>query len=173
MEARPQGHTLVELLAVLGLVAVLAALALPGFREFAANLRRDDRIRELRNTLLLARAEALARGVPVGVCAGALACAPEAPWSRGWLAYADSAAPRAQRTPAEALLARAGANREVAVHANRSALEFLPTAVAATTATFAFCDWRGARAARALIVSRTGRVRTSDRDASGRRLACP
>lgn len=173
MEARLQGHTLVELLAVVGLVAVLAGLSVPAFRELAANLRRDERIRELRNTLLLARAEALARGVPVVVCPGALACTANAPWSAGWLAYADSAPPRAQRSRGEPLLARVSAHDGVTVRANREAIEFQPTAVAATTATFEFCDWRGARAARALVVSRTGRVRTTDRDAAGARLACP
>lgn len=165
--ARSTGHTLVELLVALALVAVLALVAAPSFREFGADLRRDARIRELRHTLALARSEALARGVRVVVCAGADTCAGSEDWSRGWLAYADAEAPRAQRTAAEPLLARTSGGARVAVRANRRALEFLPTAVAATTATFAFCDWRGVRAARTLVVSRTGRVRTGDRDASG------
>lgn len=167
MAARVLGHTLVELLAVLGLVAVLAALATPSFRELAANLRRDERMRELRHTLQVARAEALARGVPVVVCPGFAACSARSGWTRGWLAYAETQPPRTMRTPEEPVLARRGPGDQVEIRANRDALEFLPTAVAATTATFEFCDWRGARAARALVVSRTGRVRTSERTGSG------
>jgi type IV fimbrial biogenesis protein FimT len=154
------GHTLVELLVVLGLAALLAGLATPGFREVRANAVRDARLEELRGTLLLARTEAVARGTPVVVCASTdgRACDDGPRWSRGWVALADADAP----------LAVVGPHATVAVHSTRTAIQFQPSAAAATTATLTVCDARGPRAARALVVSRTGRVRT----ATGPELRC-
>ena len=102
MDRYALGHTLVELLVVLGLVAIVATFAVPAFAELRANAARDERVSRLVRTLQLARVEALAHGRPVVVC-----------------------------------------------------------------------DRRGAPAARAVVVSRTGRVRVSARDADGGPLACP
>jgi hypothetical protein len=65
----------------------------------------------------------------------------------------------------------AGARQSV--RANRDAIRFTALTPAATTATLTVCDERGSRAARAVIVSRIGRPRISDRDAGGRPLVCP
>jgi type IV fimbrial biogenesis protein FimT len=60
-----------------------------------------------------------------------------------------------------------------AVTGNRTTLSFRPFGQVGVTATFTFCDDRGPPAARAVIVSQAGRPRVSDRNASGRPLACP
>ena len=153
------GHTLAELLVVLGLTAVAASLATPTFHELGANVRRDSLVEELRASLLLARTEAVARGVPVVVCASAdgRTCRPEPSWSHGWTVRARAAGP----VQAVAPLAAVRNESSVSVQATRAAVEFQPTASAATTATFSLCDRRGAAAARAVVVSRTGRVRVA------------
>ena len=152
------GHTLVELLVVLGLAAIATTLAVPTFRDLGANVRRDAVVEELRASLLLARTEAVSRGVPVVVCPSAdgRACRAEPAWSRGWLVRTRG--PARER---DAPLAGVRVNGLVAVHATRASVEFQPTASAGTTATFNVCDARGAPAARAVIVSRTGRVRVA------------
>ena len=58
------------------------------------------------------------------------------------------------------------------IDANRNALLYWPVSLAGTTASIVFCDERGSGAARAIIVSHTGRPRVSQRDASGRALRC-
>ena len=58
------------------------------------------------------------------------------------------------------------------IRSNRPILEFEAGTGFATPATLTLCDRRGARAARAVIVSRSGRPRTSVRDASDRVLTC-
>lgn len=162
LAAPVRGVTLVELLLVLVLAAGLALAATPAFRELGANARRDARLQELRAALLLARAEALARGRPVVVCASGngVACGPASAWSTGWVALVgkdrEGAAP----------LVVASADASTSVRAARAVVEFLPSAVAASTATLTVCDWRGARAARSLVVSRTGRIRTAVAEAS-------
>jgi hypothetical protein len=45
-------------------------------------------------------------------------------------------------------------------------------ALAGTTVSFVFCDQRGNSAARAIIVSQTGRPRVAAHDAAGKPLRC-
>jgi len=58
------------------------------------------------------------------------------------------------------------------VLANRDTLSFRPFGQMGVTASFTFCDDRGATAARAVIISQTGRPRVSQLDASGGPLTC-
>lgn len=150
------GYTLVELLVVVLLAATLATLAVPAFRELGANARRDARLEELRASLQLARSEALVRARPVTVCASAdgAVCGPAGSWSAGWATLVDGEGSGTQ-------LAVAGPDDATWVRATRAAVAFLPTAIASTTATLTVCDARGSRAARSLVVSRTGRIRVA------------
>jgi hypothetical protein len=59
-----------------------------------------------------------------------------------------------------------------AVNANRGTLSFRPFGQMGVTATFTFCDDRGSPAARAVIISQTGRPRVSNRSAANTPLAC-
>lgn len=156
------GHTLAELLVVLGLAAIATSLAVPTFRDLGANVRRDAVVEELRASLLLARTEAVSRGVPVVVCPSldGRACRPDPAWSRGWLVLERDAADGNVQP-----LASVRVTGPVDVRATRASVEFQPTASAGTTATFSVCDERGAPAARAVIVSRTGRVRVARTEA--------
>lgn len=162
LAAPVRGVTLVELLVVVVLAVGLALAAVPAFRDLAANARRDARVQELRAALLLARSEALVRGRRVVVCASAngVGCEPTAAWSAGWAAFVGS--DREPGTP----LAVAGTDSATSIRATRTAIEFLPSAIAATTATLTVCDWRGARAARSVVISRTGRIRVAAAEAS-------
>ena len=72
----------------------------------------------------------------------------------------------------ESVLAIQPRAERLTVRANRNAVTYWPFALAGTTVSFVFCDARGTSAARAIIVSQTGRPRVSDRDASGRPLRC-
>jgi Tfp pilus assembly protein FimT len=58
------------------------------------------------------------------------------------------------------------------IRSNRVVLDFEAGTGFATPATLTICDRRGTRAARAVIVSRSGRPRSSARDGSDRPLAC-
>jgi type IV fimbrial biogenesis protein FimT len=58
------------------------------------------------------------------------------------------------------------------VNANRATLSFRPFGQMGVTATLTFCDQRGSTAARAVIVSQTGRPRVSDRNSAGKPLSC-
>jgi type IV fimbrial biogenesis protein FimT len=115
----------------------------------------------------LARQFSASRSESIRLCGtfDAHECSGGTDWSRGFL-LADSAEGFRQSL---ALAARAGAPR---VRSNRATIDFEAGSGFATPATLIICDRRGARAARAVIVSRTGRPRSSARDASSDALAC-
>jgi hypothetical protein len=64
-----------------------------------------------------------------------------------------------QLDPGEHVLMIQPRSEHVVVRANRNAVTYWPVALAGTTASFVFCDARGTSAARAIIVSQTGRPR--------------
>lgn len=173
---RTQGMTLVELVSVCALLAVIAAWAAPGFHELFLNARRTEQVNGLLRALHAARSAAILRAEPVVLCKSrdGRQCSTDAsPWTLGWIVFANSdsdSPPKVDR--GEEILMRQGAVPRFAVFANRNAVTYWPVALAGTTVSFVFCDERGAREARAIIVSYTGRPRISNRDASGRALVC-
>ena len=64
--ARARGFTLVELLTVVSMVAILAAIAVPSFRQLIAAQRVRSATSALTESLWLARAEATKRNTNVG-----------------------------------------------------------------------------------------------------------
>jgi type IV fimbrial biogenesis protein FimT len=173
---RPRGLSLPELLVTLAIAAILATAAAPSFRAIALNARRDDQVNALLRALHGARSAAILRAEPVVLCKsrdGAQCVTDASAWSDGWIAFANrdhDSPPRLD--PGERVLITHPRSERVVVRANRNAVTYWPVALAGTTASFVFCDARGTRAARAIIVSQTGRPRVSSRDAAGKPLRC-
>jgi type IV fimbrial biogenesis protein FimT len=170
------GLTLLELLITLALVAIVLGMGAPSFHEIALNARSTEQVNALVRGLHLARSTAILRAVPVVLCKTRSSgqCVTDASaWSDGWIVFANrdrDSPPHVD--PGESVLATQPPTDRVSVRANRNAVTYWPFALAGTTVTFVFCDERGTNAARAVIVSQTGRPRASKRDASGRPLAC-
>ncbi len=171
-----RGLTLLELLITLTLVAIVAGLGAPSFREVGLNARRSEQVSALLRALHLARSTAILRAEPVVICktGGGRECATDASaWSNGWIMFANRDRDSPPRLDSgESVLAIQPRAERLTVRANRNAVTYWPFALAGTTVSFVFCDERGTSAARAIIVSQTGRPRVSDRDASGRPLRC-
>jgi type IV fimbrial biogenesis protein FimT len=74
---RSAGFTLVELMTVMAIAGILAALAGPSFSEMIARQRLRTGAFDLVGDLLLARSEAIKRGVNVTVTPGST-------WAKGW-----------------------------------------------------------------------------------------
>ena len=88
-----RGFTLVETLAVVALLAVIAVMATPSFVAWQVRDQVDARAKALASTLAFARSEAIRRGARVTVCRvdSALRCLAAGKraqrvtyWSCGW-----------------------------------------------------------------------------------------
>lgn len=88
-----QGFTLVELMAVLAVLAVLLSIGAPAFIETIKNSRMRAETYAMRSTLANARSEAMARRMPVVVCetSNSTSCATDTTsWNTAHLAFADA-----------------------------------------------------------------------------------
>lgn len=86
--------TLIELVAVMAIASILLVIALPAFQTQVRNGRLTAASTDLLSTLMHARAEASARGIPVTVCKrneAATACLTGAidNWDAGWMTFVD------------------------------------------------------------------------------------
>lgn len=75
---KASGFTLMELIITVAIVAILAAIALPSFREFTLRMTTTTNTNELVGALNTARAEAVRRGRSVAVIANG------GNWNNGW-----------------------------------------------------------------------------------------
>jgi type IV fimbrial biogenesis protein FimT len=175
--SRQDGYTLVELLTCLAVLAVMAGVAVPSMRGLWLDAVRTREVNQFVQAVHLARAEAIKRNGLASLCpsAGADQCAPAGtPWQRGWMVFAnlDADSP-AQRDAGEPVLQSYGAWPEGSITGNRPTLSFRAFGQSGITATFTFCDARGSAAARAVIISQTGRPRVATRKSNGDPLDCP
>jgi type IV fimbrial biogenesis protein FimT len=172
-----KGFSLVELLTALAIVAVLATTAIPSFATLQKNTQRRHSVDNFWHAIFLARSEAIKRNSVVALCkSDSTTTCDNSPgnWSSGWIVFdnLDRDEP-AQLDSGEPILRIYNATPKVSVTSNRQTFSFRPVAQGAVNGTIVFCDTRGASAARAIIISHTGRPRQSTRDASGRPLNCP
>ena len=173
---RRRGYTLPELVFTMAITIGLLGWGVPAFRDLQLNAARTREVNQFIQAVYLARSEAIKRNGVVSLCPSLDGewCAPSGtPWQRGWLIFvnADRDSP-AERDSGEELLRVYAPWDRGAVNANRTTLSFRPFGQMGVTATFTFCDQRGSKAARAVIISQTGRPRVSDRSASNAVLVC-
>jgi len=175
-KGRGTGFTLVELIACLAVMAVLLAWGAPTFGTITRDARRTREVNQFIQAVYLARSEAIKRNGVVSLCpsAGGATCRPGTAWRGGWVVFVnlDRDSPAALDAGEDLLRVY---ERWDAGHilSNRTTLSFRPFGQMGVTATVTFCDDRGSAAARAVIISQTGRPRVSSRNSSGGPLTCP
>lgn len=92
---KQHGITLVELLITIAVLAIVLALAVPGYGSLVNSVRLAGLTNELVSSLNLARSEAIKRGVRVTVCKSAnpMAADPDCQtggsWQDGWILFVD------------------------------------------------------------------------------------
>jgi type IV fimbrial biogenesis protein FimT len=151
---------------MLGIAATLAFAAVPVFSNLILESRMNAAVATAMHAVNLARQYSATRSEGIRLCGSSDAdrCSEHADWTSGLLLTREP-----DRFLQRLDLPQDGSPR---IRSNRSTLEFEAGTGFATPATLTLCDRRGVRAARAVIVSRSGRPRTSLRDGSDRELTC-
>lgn len=178
---RQLGLTLLELLIAMAVAGIVAAVGVPAFRAFSQNQNRLTGTTELAYTLGYARSEAIKRAQFVTVCRSVdqSSCSGAgADWTVGWIVFSNTAAANATvRNAGEPVLhSFATFPANIALSTADLApglLTFRPSGDLGISATWTWCDARGAAEARGVVVDEAGRARVSDVDANGDALVCP
>src|SRR5687768_9260007 len=94
MKRAPKGFTLLELMVVLAIAGVLAAVAIPAMGNFMRNSRITSAANDVMAALHFTRSEAIKRRQPVTLCTSVNAQAPNpscaaSPLLTGWIAFVD------------------------------------------------------------------------------------
>lgn len=86
-----RGFTIIELMAVIVIIAILAALAAPSMRDMIVRNRIATISADIGRDLSTARSTAVQRGVRIGMCAAAspYTSCNSTGWQTGWIMYAD------------------------------------------------------------------------------------
>jgi type IV fimbrial biogenesis protein FimT len=92
-KARNSGYTMMELVMVISLVAILASIAIPGFKYVTASNRIAGEVNGLLGDMQFARSEAVKEGKSVTVCISTdqNTCTGGADWRVGWIVSRPSA----------------------------------------------------------------------------------
>ncbi|MEO0616911.1 MAG: GspH/FimT family protein [Pseudomonadota bacterium] len=169
------GVTLLELLVVLAVVSVVAAIGAPPLERWLAGHRVAAPLQALHTDLFRARHEAVMRNLAVVVCASddAQACS-SGDWSAGWITFVNTDDDRpAQRDASEPLLSVHQAAPGVHMASNRARYAFRGDLRRATNGRVVSCDAAGRVPPRVLVVSFTGRARLTPAGTSAGALSCP
>jgi type IV fimbrial biogenesis protein FimT len=86
---RASGFTMMELVIVVVIVGILAAIGVPSFKYVTASNRIATELNALVGDLQFARSEAAKSGLPVTVCASTdgATCANSSTWNTGWIVF--------------------------------------------------------------------------------------
>jgi type IV fimbrial biogenesis protein FimT len=172
------GISLIELLVALLLAGILVGLAVPSFAEQWQRTRLVSSTNSLLASLHHARTQALLRGEPWQLCLssdGRRCQTDRRARSRGWLVQPQDRGAQLD-DPGGHMAAGLSGLRAMRLHddirlaGSRLAITYWPVSRAGTTATLTLCLRHSTLAARAIIVSQTGRPRLALR---ANRAACP
>jgi type IV fimbrial biogenesis protein FimT len=160
---RSPGFTVLELMIAVSVACILILTGMPSFQAFSQRQSMKAAIGHLHNDLLVARSEAVARGLfgvacpgdPVGGCSGAY------DWSDGWIVFADRNGDQ-QFQSTESLIRHGQALEGLRImgSSGRRQVRFFPNGSApGSNGSIHFCGTAGPPEARKLVISNLGRIR--------------
>jgi len=173
------GYSLIELMATLAVIAVLLGLAAPSFSNLTSSTRMTSCINQLISEMHYARSEAIKRNTRVELCkcSDGATCSSSGDWSQGYLIFSDLNRDH-QHEDSEPILHWQSAlselhSLEYSAFPTSNYVIYYPDGRSLGNGTFTFCDTRGSKDAKAVILYKTGRIRTSRTKPNGDALVCP
>lgn len=172
------GFTLIELIITIGILTILATVAIPQLGTMLSSSRTTAQYNQIITTLNLARSEAVKRNQRIRLCAGSTATCTNTDWEDGWVIL------DADDTILQAVDALSpGYTLRLSESSSATQLEYRANGTLGnTTGTFTLCDDTG-RASRAKAVNLnlmgqpSGARDTNDdgtvEDVTGNNVVCP
>ncbi len=138
VQVQERGFTLIEMMLVISILAILAMVAVPSFREASLGNKLAAVSNNLLASVQLARSEAIKRNRAIRLCASAngTTCAGAGGWHQGWIVLdptTNAVYQHQQPLSSELRVSQAGGT---------AALNFQPIGVGATAATLTVCRAR-------------------------------
>lgn len=151
-----QGFSLAELMVVMAILGILAAIAAPSFNETILSTKLRAYANSLVGHAYLARGEAIKHNAPVTLCVSAdgTSCAAGG-WEQGWIVLSGTTVVQRQQATA--------AGYKITESAGLTSLTFQPTGIGATQATLTICRAtpEAGSQERVVTISATGRPSVS------------
>lgn len=162
-----RGLTLVELMIVIAIAAILAAIGFPSMNDFIQNNRLVSQVNSLIVSLNDARSHAVTRARPVIVCGSANGVGCDGDWSSGWMSFVDvnangvydvSDPPEPDDDILLSVMNAVPAGVDISL-TGAALIRFNAQGVldGVGASTFTICDNRGDQSARGVLVFPTGR----------------
>lgn len=163
------GFTLVELMVVVAVIAILAAIATPSFNSFIISSRISTQVNDIVSAVNLARSEAVKRGNGVSICqsSNGATCGAGSDWATGWIVFSDPNVNAAVNTGEEVIHvfpALSGSTTAV-FSGNTNSITFLGVGrtIGSFTGTFAkVCPPAGGGDCRYICINSQGRPRVDN-----------
>jgi type IV fimbrial biogenesis protein FimT len=196
------GFTIIELMITVVVLGIALTFAIPSMQQFIMNNRMTSQLNLMSSNLAMARSEAIKQNMPVFLCpsGGGTTCSASS-WENGWLVFVDRDRDMALDGTALCTSGDLGANEDCLLleqarldkPAALTPASGIPDLIGydgsgaalcdangdgalepcdPTNTYFTLCDPRGDAHARALAISRTGRVSILEQTPNGNALAC-
>ena len=179
-----RGFTIVELMISVLILALLMGIGIPAFESTIQNNRMTSNLNAFITSLNQARSEAVKQNQEVVVCTSTngTSCAGNTNWENGWVVFVDRDGDGAiddgnacgsGATDDCILSVQEALDGTLTLRSTGTSISYFGSGASNGADTFTVCDDRGANEAKAVIVSSTGRPRTSYKEADGSALSCP
>lgn len=158
---RQTGITLIELLAALAVIGVLAAIALPGWEHATTRARLVATQSHLYESLVGASRHAIITGNTVTICPSSTGTACEdGNWGAGWIVFSDFDHNRDRSRDEPVIQHHSPTQIKVSASSGRQRVVFQRNGTSpGSNATFTLCGVSRHSPARAVILANSGRVR--------------
>ena len=180
LSRQAKGFTIIELLIVLTIVGIFGMIAVPGFLQTIQDNRLTAQANDMLGVLYFARSEAIKLHDDVQLCSSSDgATCTGGSYENGWIIWNDA---DDSGTVATSEIIRIGTalegGNEVfhsltdAATVATNIVTFTSRGLSSAQGTWQICDSRGAAEAKAIVLSLSGRAKTSNTLANGGALTC-